>query len=155
MGFLAYFFKHSWDLILPLVEAMVNSFFSHIHDLSHLNQTNIALIPKIDNPSTPNHFRPISLCNKAYKIISKILALRLKPLLPKIISPMQSAFVVKRQITDNIIIAHEIIHSVRSSKSKHTLMAIKIDMAKAFDKLSWLALILCSTSWGSTQTGAS
>lgn len=119
---------------------MITTFFLHIHDLSHLNHANIAFIPKLNNPTTPNHFRPISLCNVAYKIISKILANRLKPLLLKIISPIQSAFVSTRQITDNIITAHEIIHTIRSIKSKHSLMAIKIDMAKAFDTLSWACL---------------
>jgi hypothetical protein len=60
------------------------------------NHTNIALIPKVDNPSRVNQFRPISLTNFNYKIISKILLNRLKPLLYKIVYPMQSAFLKGR-----------------------------------------------------------
>jgi hypothetical protein len=66
----------------------------------------IALIPKVNNPSRVNQFRPISLTNFNYKIISKILSNRLKPLLHKIISPLQSAFFRGRSIHDNTILGH-------------------------------------------------
>ena len=56
--------------------------------LEYLNQTLIALIPKQPDPESFRQYRPISLCNTIYKIISKIIVLRLRPLLPSIISPM-------------------------------------------------------------------
>ena len=71
----------------------------------YLNQTLIALIPKQLGPETISQYRPISLCNTVYKIISKILVQRIRPLLPRLISPMQAAFLEGRRGADNVIIA--------------------------------------------------
>eukprot|EP00253_Pinus_taeda_P003782 PITA_03782 len=78
---------------------------------------------------------PIALCNIIYKIVSKVIASRLKPLLPLIISPEQSGYVEGRQITNGIILTHEIIHSLKQSKKPG--MLLKIDLSKAFDSISW------------------
>jgi hypothetical protein len=88
-------------------------------------------------PSTVHHFQPISLCNIIYKIISKILANRLKALLYHFISPYQSAFVHFRTIQDNSIMAHELLHTLKSKRGRGGLMAVKIDMEKAFDRMEW------------------
>jgi hypothetical protein len=83
----------------------------------------------------PSQFRPIALCNVIYKIITKVIALRLKPVLPFIISHEQTGYVEGRQILDNILLAHEVIHSLRSTRTPG--MLIKLDLSKYFDKLSW------------------
>ncbi len=104
--------------------------------LKNINQTFISLIPKVDNPISIDHFRPISLCNTTLKVITKILANRIKPLFGKIIHPLQGAFVEGRVIQDNILIAHEMFHSFhKKKKGKTGWMAIKIDLEKAYDML--------------------
>jgi hypothetical protein len=84
--------------------------------LKEFNHTNFAFIPKVDNPLLVHHFRPISLTNFNYKIISKILSTRLMPILHKIISPTQSAFLKGRSIHDNTTLAHEVFHSMKQKK---------------------------------------
>lgn len=86
-----------------------------------------------------NEFRPISLCNVLYKIISMVLVNRMKPILPRIIDISQRAFVSECLITDNIIVATKSFHWMQKGlggKTSHTF-AIKVDMSKAYDRIEW------------------
>lgn len=103
--------------------------------LQALNSTFLALIPKGDGADWLSQFQPISLCNVIYKIISKLIVDRLKKWLSLLISEEQSSFVVGRQILDGVVIAIETIHSMANSKDK--AMFIKLDMAKAYDRVRW------------------
>ena len=83
----------------------------------------------------PGKFHPISLCNVILKITTKVMANRLNPLLPGLISPEEMRFVEGRQILDGIILTHEMIHSLKQTKTPG--MLINVDLAKAYDKLNW------------------
>jgi hypothetical protein len=103
--------------------------------LPALNATFLTLIPKEERVTNPRNFIPIALCNLIYKIISKVTALRIKPILPFIISKEQSGYVEGRQTMDSFMLVHEIIHSL---KITHTPgMLLKLELSKDFDKLSW------------------
>lgn len=103
-GLNAGFYKSSWHWAKDDIYKVVKDFYTHAYLPSDLNQTFISLIPKKTNPSTPQDFRPISLCNVIYKIITKSLANRIKNHLPNYISQAQSAFIANRHISANIII---------------------------------------------------
>lgn len=136
-GFSGIFYHSSWDVIGKEVTAMVKDFFDLGTDLAAINGTNIVLVPKVEAASV-NHFRPISLCNFSYKVISKIIVNRMKPLLPKCISPNQRTFVPGRLIQDNLMVAHEAFHHLKTKKSgRRYEMAIKVDMNKAYDRVEW------------------
>eukprot|EP01018_Ginkgo_biloba_P033947 Gb_18416 [translate_table: standard] len=101
--------------------------------LGRLNATLIALISKEKGPMTFDKFRPISLCNVLYKIITKLMENRLKLILPKLILEEQGGFVQGKRIVDNVVIAQKALHSGKIWKLK--MMLIKLDMAKAYDCL--------------------
>ena len=86
-GMSAHFYKFYWNIIGGEVIEAITAFFQRGYMLREINHSFIILIPKGNNAAMVSQFRPISLCNILYKIISKLLANRLKLVLPKLISP--------------------------------------------------------------------
>ena len=104
---------------------------------NHLNETLVTLIPKCKSPESLNNYRPISLCNSVYKIVSKILVERIRPYLNKLVSPFQTAFVLRRKGLDNVLVAQELFYALDKKKGKEGYMTIKVDLEKAYDRMEW------------------
>ena len=103
-----------------------------------LNHRYITLIPKVRSPEHVTEFCLIALCNILYKLISKVLANWLKKILLEIISESQSAFQSNKAISDNILVAFEILHHMKKRrKGKMGFMTMKLDMSKAYDRIEW------------------
>lgn len=117
-----------------------------------LNYTYLTLIPKVKSPKRVTKFHPIALCNVLYKLISKVLANRLKKILAHIISDTQSVFPSNKEILDNILVAFESLHHLKSKKSrKKGFLAIKLDMSKAYDRAEWVHILKLMEKMGFTR----
>lgn len=125
------FFQKYWDITKSSVYSIILNIMETAIAPPDLNQTYIALIPNKDNVDTISQYRPISLCNTVYKILTKVMANRIKPFLDSIISPMRAAFLPQRRTSDNIIIAQEVIKFMRTIKSKNSYFILKMDMEKS------------------------
>lgn len=137
-GFSASFFQSNWTAVGPAIITEIQEFFASGRMPESINVTHIRLIPKFQNALKVSDYRPIALCNVYYKIISKILSLRLRPVLGDLISENQSAFLPGRAIADNVLITHEVLHYLKGSEAKkHCYMVVKTDMSKAYDRLEW------------------
>ena len=135
------FFQHFWPTFGNVVTKTVLDFLHHSIFPPKFNETHIVLFLKIKNPKKVTDFCPISLCNVMYKLASKVLANRLKKVLPKIINDTQSACVHGRLITDNVLVAFETMHHINQKKGgKVGEMALKLDMSKAYDRVEWICL---------------
>eukprot|EP00253_Pinus_taeda_P006538 PITA_06538 len=145
-GFLIHFYRKCWDLIKTDLTKMVHGFMRKAKIGGGINSTFLALIPKEASPSSFDRYRPISLCNSSYKIVAKLLANRIKPLLQKLISPAQGGFVKGRHILDNVIQVQEALHSSHTRKEQG--MLIKLDMCNAFDRVNRSFLYRVLSSFG-------
>jgi hypothetical protein len=136
-GYPAGFYQNSWEVVGKSTCDFVRKVWMRPDTLEEINVTDICLIPKVDKPEFVNQFRPISLCNNLYKIISKILVNRLKELMHTLISPYQTGFIQGRCIHENIVVAQEMIHSMNRTTGKVGYFVIKVDLTKAYDMLDW------------------
>ena len=136
-GLHAGFFQIFWHEVNESICKEVGSIFSSGVMPEYLNRTLIAFVPKCHNLKTINSYRPNSLCNTIYKVVTKIIVARICPLLSNLISLVQAAFVPARRGLDNVLIAQELIHSIDKKKGRMGYMAIKMDLEKAYDRLEW------------------
>ena len=104
-----------------------------------LNASFLTLIPKKCNAVSIKDFRPINLVGSVYKLLSKVLANKLRAVLDNLISKSQNSFVGERQILDSVLIANECLDS--RLKSRLPGVVCKLDIEKAYDHVNWEALL--------------
>lgn len=109
---------------------------NRVQELEGITRTNIMLILKVTSPNTMSQFRPISLCIVIYKINAKAIANKLRKVLDIYINETQGAFIPQRQISDNVLIAYELLHAFKKRHSATTIsFALKLDTSKAYDRV--------------------
>ena len=149
-GFQAVFYQQCWHIVGNFVLDFVLSILRGGRLLEEINTTLSALVPKILSPEVMSHFRPISICNLIYKLIMKVVVNRLKPILLYLINPQQGSFISGRQITDNVILFQEALHSMHNIKGQQGWMLVKVDLENAYHTINWD--FLCDTllylMWG-------
>ena len=133
-GFNINFIKICWDIVNHDLYKMISKSLRCRKIGGSTNSAFLALIPKEKDAKSFDRFRPISLCNIGYKIITKIMASRLKNILPYLVPENQGGFVKGRKIWDNVILVQEAIHSSMQNGDKG--MVVKLDLANAFDRVN-------------------
>ncbi|XP_037491160.1 uncharacterized protein LOC105631710 [Jatropha curcas] len=146
------FYQRFWDVVGRDIVQSCRDWFNTCVFPNNLNDTLIVLIPKVEDPEAVKDFQPISLCNVFYKVFAKVLANRLKTILPNLISLSQSAFVPGRLISDNVLIAFKLIHSMKTRMTgRQGASALKVDISKAYDRVNWCYLRAVMQGLGFSQ----
>ncbi|XP_019262748.1 PREDICTED: uncharacterized protein LOC109240551 [Nicotiana attenuata] len=130
------FYQACWEVIKEDLFNVVLAFFRGCLMPRFMTSAYFVLLLKVEFPNSLTEFRPISLSNFINKIISKVICSRLGPILPRIISANQSGFVKGRNISENIMLAQEIVHGIKKP-TEGSNVVIKVYMAKAYDRVSW------------------
>ncbi|GKC39288.1 RNA-directed DNA polymerase, eukaryota, partial [Tanacetum coccineum] len=134
-GFTFEFLRKFWDVVGSDLCTAVEWFFDHASFSVGCNSAFIALIPKSLDPKTVSDYRPISLIGSLYKVVTKILAMRLSTVISDLISDVQTAFLPNRQILDGPFIINELL--ARCHQKNQRAMVFKVDFAKAYDSIRW------------------
>lgn len=150
-GFGPSFYRFAWDTIKKDLVANIQNFFNTGNLPPLWNQTFVTLIPKSETPKTFTNFCPISLCNFCYKIITGIHVHRLKGLMSNMIPPSQFVFVEGCFIIDNTILAQKILFKLQHASQRDVLLAMEIDLHKAYDKINHNCIILVMQKLGFNQ----
>lgn len=98
-----------------------------------INSSFIALIPKSENPNEISDFRPICLVSSLYKIVANVLSRIIREIIIGVVSETQCAFIKERQIFDGILIANEVIHSMKKNEDLRGSVIFKLDFSKPYD----------------------
>ena len=134
------FCQQYWEIVSPeVIKCVLDMLNSGVIPYG-INETYICLIPKVKSPQKITKYRPISLCNVIYKLISKVLANRLKSILAEVIDESQSAFVPGRLISDNVLVAFEMMHSIDHRRKEKEAIMVVLDISKAYDRVKWAYL---------------
>jgi hypothetical protein len=134
-GYGVIFFKKFWDYLKGDLMAMFADFYNNNLDIKRLNYGVITLVPKLKEANNIKHFRPICLLNVDFKCFTKVLTNRLILVAKKIISKNQIGFIQGRNILEGVVVLHELLHELRTSKKRGLIL--KLDFEKAYDRVSW------------------
>nr|XP_021851943.1 uncharacterized protein LOC110791500 [Spinacia oleracea] len=127
----------------------VRHFFAHGFMLKDRNRTFIILLRKVEHPDLVFQFRPIGLCNVIYKCIAKCITHRLRSVLSSLTSDTQNAFVPGRLMSNECLIAHELMCFINVVKARRKFYAVvKLDMNKAYDRVKWEFLFAALHAFG-------
>jgi hypothetical protein len=138
-GFTAEFLQACW----PLVKHDILAVFQQLNELRgggfhKLNQALLTLLPKRPDAETLGDYRPISLVHLIVKVAAKVLSLRLAPKLDRLVSKNQNAFIGGRSLHDNFVLVRQSMRQLHQLRAPRVLL--KLDLAKAFDTISWAFL---------------
>lgn len=136
-GFNGKIIQDNWASFGPAVIHEVTQFFQTSVMPSYMGSSNLILIPKSEESISVTQFRPISVCNFLYKVVSKIIANRIKPYMDLCVSHSQGAFVPGRDIAQNVILLREVLHSFKQKNYGRKEFCLKVDLSKAFDRMDW------------------
>lgn len=137
-GFPALFYQRFWHIVGLEVASFCLDMLNNRKDLRVINGTTILLIPKVQNLGNMRQFRPISLCNVIFQIISKAVANKFRKVFNNCIEETQGALVPGHQITDNILVAYELLHSFKKKMQGVGNFALKLDMSKENNRVEWV-----------------
>jgi hypothetical protein len=132
-GFNFSFFKEFWYLLKDEVRIMFDQFFENASLPKSFASYFVALIPKVKSPFSLDEFRPISLLGSLYKLVAKVLAARLAPVMHSIVATTQSAFLKGRLLVDGVVVINEVVDLAK--KSGKDCLIFKVDFEKAYDSV--------------------
>ena len=149
-GFGGKFYQECFEIIKDDLISVIKSFYTANIMPRYMSHACLVLLPKVEHPNRLKDYRPISLSNFINKIISKIMSTRLSSVLPSMVSDNQSGFVKSRSISENIILAQEIIYGMKLPKEGSNVV-IKLDMVKAYDRVSWAYICIVLRKMGFSE----
>jgi hypothetical protein len=145
------------EFYIGFYDLLKDDFLKVVHEsqasgkvLVSINSTFLSLIPKDHDGTSYDNFRPISCCNVIYKLVAKVIDIRIKLLLSEVIFEEQFGFLQKIQIHDGVSLAQEALHSIKTLKQSATIL--NIDLSKAYDRVNWTFLQPCSSEDGSAPS---
>ncbi|KAA3478413.1 LINE-1 reverse transcriptase isogeny [Gossypium australe] len=154
-GFNLCFLRKCWEIVKNDLFGLMSEFFIIGKLEKSINSSFITLIPKVENPIDISDFRPICLVSSLYKIVSKVLSRRLREIVEEVVTDTQCAFIRGRQIYDEVLIANELIHSVKKKGGDGGYLILKLDFSKAYDYVRWnfLELVMFKMRFGDKWRG--
>ncbi|KAF3782863.1 Transposon TX1 uncharacterized protein [Nymphaea thermarum] len=134
-GFPAFFYQRYWHIVGEDITKAIKGFFQTGRLVKKINRSILVLIPKHQGTCSPQDLRPIALCNSLYKFITKVICIRMRPILTRIIADSQGAFTKGRKLQDQVAMAHEVVNSMFVHYAPS--VCCQLDLSKAYDRVNW------------------